>query len=63
MAEDFDQLLARWGVAQRLAPQQAERISADIVAPPQLPTTWWTDFNGRMAGTILRSNGVSTMAA
>ena len=59
MTVGLDQLLAAWGAAQRLSPERADRIRAEIVTPQALSTTWWMDFNGQMAGAFLRSNGVA----
>lgn len=63
MAIGLDQLLEAWGAAQRLSPERADRIRAKIVTPPALSTTWWMDFNGQLAGTFLRSNGVAGIPA
>jgi hypothetical protein len=59
----LDQLLEAWGTAQRLSPERADRIRAEIIAPPALPTAWWVDFNGRLAGAFLQSNGVASIPA
>lgn len=63
MAGALDQVLNAWGVAQRLSPERADRIRAEIVTPQALSNTWWMDFNGRLAGAFLQSNSVAGVPA